>query len=102
MLPHQRALYVAWALIRDTPWATTFCLTQPRWQLLLRPFVFSGGAGCQVGRGIVDFAPTGLLDFVHKRCSIVALGIGQRIGLTLVIPTLGIQALRLFKMWDRF
>src|SRR5580693_9165920 len=102
MLFNRRALYAAWAVILDTPWATTLGLTQPRWQLFLRLFVFCSGPGCQVGRGIVDFAPTGLLDFVHKGRSIVALGIGQRVRLALVIPTLGIQTLRLFEMRDRF
>src|SRR5579864_919993 len=67
----------------------------------LRHFVFSSRAGFQIGMGIVDFAPTGFLDFVHEGCSIVALGIGQRIGLTLVIPAFRIQALGLFEMGDR-
>src|ERR1700675_2682009 len=63
----------------------------------------SGRARCrQVWRLVIDFATAGLLHFVGERCAVIALGIGQCVGLPLVIPTLGIQALGFLEVRDGF
>src|ERR1700674_3377652 len=69
--------------------------------LVLRFFLFWIGVRWQIWRLVVHFAAARLLDLVHKGCSIVALGVGQGIGLALVIPVFGIQALGLFEVRDR-
>lgn len=52
----------------------------------LGPFVFRVDGWRQIGRRVIDLAAAGLFDLVHEGGSIIALGIGQRVGLALVIP----------------
>src|ERR1041385_3495766 len=55
----------------------------------------------QLRRRIVNLAAAGFYHFVAERCSVFFLA-RQSIGLALVIPALGIQALRLLEVRNRF
>src|SRR5262249_42753540 len=53
----------------------------------------------QVWWRVIDFTAAGLLNFLHKGCSVVALR-RQLVGLALVVPALGVKTLRFFEMRD--